>query len=599
MLQFSPLTNWHGITFRGPGGELLHGSYINTQQNMTTESYLFSRRILGGRNVEALTSFLTGLCTGTADLTQRLELPETDPCSPAAAALNRFLNLLVASLLSVEDTVHEAGVMEARVRMDLSTLQSAMLRQAEAMQGLAGTVQSVAASASEVAAAAEQGASHAGQLRALAGAGQREVAAAGDQLRALVERSADTRRQVQSLLAQVTGIGQIAGTVSAVASRTNLLSLNAAIEAAHAGEQGRGFAVVAAEIRRLAEQAARSVKEIAAMVGTVTEGIDRTGAAVQGLADASAQAAGASGRAGERLAEMYSLVSDLTTGITQTSETALTQAALAEEMSASSDQVSGEIQKLQHLTAGMGHRQLSTVVERGQAALGRFRYGGRFEWALDFAAAAVREMESAMESAVRDGRVALEDVLDTEYVEVKGPLIARLGRLFDVRRVPAGGFDPPKFCTRGDHAVDQAVIAVIDRRLAEAGGRILSMGVVDVNGFAVAMSSRDCQSWTGDPARDVAGNRIKRIYDDPVGLRAARAGLADADRIPKRAPRSRFAREGVDLDRPAPAGTFLAQTYARDTGAVVTDIAVPIHLLGRRFGALRVGLVVADGPQRT
>ncbi|HYF78646.1 MAG TPA: hypothetical protein VD973_16025, partial [Symbiobacteriaceae bacterium] len=106
-----------------------------------------------------------------------------------------------------------------------------------------------------------------------------------------------------------------------------------------------------------------------------------------------------------------------------------------------------------------------------------------------------------------------------------------------------------------------------------------------------------CRDWTGVAERDIGDNRIKRVFDDAVGLRAARVGLAGAERVPRRADRRAFARFGINLEQRAPEGTFLAQTYARDTGAVVTDIAVPLHVGGRRYGALRCGFSVDAGFQ--
>jgi methyl-accepting chemotaxis protein len=81
---------------------------------------------------------------------------------------------------------------------------------------------------------------------------------------------------------------------------------------------------------------------------------------------------------------------------------------------------------------------------------------------------------------------------------------------------------------------------------------------------------------------------VKRLFDEPMGLRSARVGL-NADRVPPRAARAAFEAAGVSLLRPAHADRpMVVQSYARDTGVVMNDLAVPIYAAGRRWGALRL-----------
>jgi methyl-accepting chemotaxis protein len=128
--------------------------------------------------------------------------------------------------------------------------------------------------------------------------------------------------QVEGMEAHSQRIGEVVQVITSIASQTNLLALNAAIEAARAGEQGRGFAVVADEVRKLAEQSTRSVGEIAALVKQIRESIQ---AVVQGIAEGTRQTdegANLAGTAGEALRDILRVVEQTVTDVEAIANTA-------------------------------------------------------------------------------------------------------------------------------------------------------------------------------------------------------------------------------------------------------------------------------------
>jgi methyl-accepting chemotaxis protein len=184
----------------------------------------------------------------------------------------------------------------------------------------------------------------------------------------------------------------------------------------------------------------------------------------------------------------------------------------------------------------------------------------------------------------------MADLLAFDYREIRGEEIGSLAHLFDVSRVPREGFDPPKYHTRYDAAVDAPLMEAMDA-IRERERALIFALVIDLNSYGPIHNREYCKDWTGIREKDLVGNRIKRFFTDQrVLVRGARVGLDHADRLPERATREGFAAAGCNLrERPGDRDRFLVQTYARDTGAIVTVLTVPIFVDGHRWGAALLG----------
>ena len=397
------------------------------------------------------------------------------------------------------------------------------------------------------------------------------------------------RERIERLAEQLAEIATFSGVIKEVADKTKLLALNATIEAARAGTHGAAFRVVADEIGKLAADSEAQTRRIASVVAAthsdlnpLREAIDATRAHGDGVADAHA--------ARETVRRIGELAEQLT-------EPAERVAAAAEEQL----QALGDVRPHagQRPRRGRGRRARHADERPGARAVLLGRGGLRAAApVLDGLVCRPRRRgrpsprgrdRGRPRSVVDSGRVSLAQVLDPRYDEITGPRIAELRRLFDVSRVPLSGFDPPKFSTGYDHLVDEPLMAVYDRTLAENPWLILAAGS-DLNVYAPVHARALCADWTGDPSKDLLGNRIKRILtDNPALVRANRVGIGRE--LPHRVlSRAEMRAAGCDLTEPA-GGEHrrLVQTYARDTGAIFTVLSVPVYVHGERWGAAVIG----------
>ncbi|MDB5042960.1 MAG: methyl-accepting chemotaxis protein, partial [Candidatus Eremiobacteraeota bacterium] len=401
------------------------------------------------------------------------------------------------------------------------------------------------------------------------------------------EGTTELERRVENLAADVERIGAFARTIGEIAEQTNLLSLNAAIEAARAGDHGRGFAVVAAEIRKLADKAARSSKDVAQTVRAVSASTQSTRAGVGEAAKTIADVAQDGGRIRAGLQEMQTLIGGADERTTSIASVAEQQATALERVLTIVTETKREAGEGAARAALLRDAKAGDLNRDASAILGRYRSGGVVDRMYDAAVAAAADVEAYFDGAYETLRRRGIDLFSTDYREMRGLAIRRLAALCDVSRVPQSGFDPPKFSTSWDQELDARLAEIVD----DHGFRdpaLTFVCVVDVNGY-LTMHRRDYrQDITGDHARDLAGNRVKRFFDESTSLLAARVGL-NADQVPRRASRAAFEAAGISLLRPVHADRpMVVQSYARDTGVVMNDLSVPIYAAGRRWGALRL-----------
>jgi|WetSurMetagenome_2_1015567.scaffolds.fasta_scaffold110661_1 methyl-accepting chemotaxis protein len=329
--------------------------------------------IMGGLLVGAILAVIIGTIMGrmvatplhtmvtqlnNADLNTRLHLDRTDEVGALTGAFDQFVDKIKGTLTRVIEV--SSAVASASAEISSSTEQMAAGAQeqtsqagevASAMEEMTKTIvensrnaTSTAGTAREAKVAAQEGGTI---VRDLVGGMQR--------IAGMVDESA---RTVQTLSASSDQIGEIIGVIDDIADQTNLLALNAAIEAARAGEQGRGFAVVADEVRKLAERTTRATKEIAGMIKRIQQETTGAVSSMEGGTAEVHKGIALAENAGKALAEIVATSEKVTDMIAQI-------ATANEEQSSTSEEISRNVEAISSVTGetAQGTQQIARAAE--------------------------------------------------------------------------------------------------------------------------------------------------------------------------------------------------------------------------------------------
>ncbi|MGY3914440.1 methyl-accepting chemotaxis protein [Aeromonas australiensis] len=257
---------------------------------------------------------LARIADGNGDLTQRIKIDANDEVGQLARSFNRFVGSQHQLIGNIRQLANE---LNADAERSLVTNQAAvdeLQRQQQEVTMVATAVTEMASATMEIAGNAENTAAAAQQSAQSSEQGKMLVNKTRQSINGLAEEVGQATEVIGELSRHAQAITSILSTIQGIAEQTNLLALNAAIEAARAGEQGRGFAVVADEVRVLSRRTQDSTQQIQSTIETLQQTTARAVSLMQtsqGLADNSVQDADQAVRALEEITSAISLISDM------------------------------------------------------------------------------------------------------------------------------------------------------------------------------------------------------------------------------------------------------------------------------------------------
>jgi methyl-accepting chemotaxis protein len=483
------------------------------------------------------------------DLGRQAEASGDHVVGPAATAYNQLITSFRSIVSRILFTSEQVEHMADRLIVDAKATDQGSRQQNEAAEAAAEAVATMASGVTDVSQRAREAAVIAEAAKEQSARGVAIVGEASAEILRIAASVEQSARVVSALGERSGEIASIVRVIHEIADQTNLLALNAAIEAARAGEQGRGFAVVADEVRKLADRTTTATNEIGKVIGAIQ---GETSSAIASILEGERQArhgAELAREAADALQAIYGGAQDTLDKVGFIAQAMTEQQQRAQDIAEHVTNIMG----LADSNSESARNTLDAATQLDYLATNLEDIGGVFK--LGASGQRAGETHHRLTEVVREAAQAVSKALEAG-IERKD---YTLDDLFDTQYQPIPNTDPQKFGTRYDQAADR-ILPNLQEPILDRHPDITYAIACDTGGYVPTHNRRFSQPLTGDKAKDFVANRTKRVFGDPVGKRCG------SHEVP-----------------------FLLQTYRRDTGEIMHDISAPIYVKGRHWGGFRIG----------
>ena len=474
--------------------------------------------------------------------TIRAHLLEEHSDEPLQQACLSHKQQLTQAGQAIETQASELAINSAQVSHFLEQLAGAITHSGDNVDNLAAAAEQVSINSKAINDNAAIASSHADQTNLACAKSMEVVDTNLTQINQLQDRIQGVSSRINALSDNAQEVQKITNFIDSISEQTNLLALNAAIEAARAGEHGRGFAVVADEVRALASKTSQATEQIGDMLNQMNNETAQTATIMSSTVTQASQTVQSMASLQTSLNQINQLSENTSSASSQISLALQEQELSSHEIAKSISQLHDVLVKITADTRKVSSQAdvLSQSTESIFVQLAHFNTHSLIETMCEQAHLTAQKVGALFSEKVSNNTISLKDMFDSNYQAIANT-------------------NPTKYSTCFDQLTDQLLPAIQEPLLAKFKDMIYA-GAVDLNGYFPTHNKKFSQPLSGDYQKDMLNNRTKRLFNDATGIRCCQH-----------------------------TNRFLLQTYKRDTGEIMHDVSAPIYVDGKHWGAFRIG----------